>query len=881
MENLEKSPIQEPDKRTYPWPKWANLPFQQSLLYYKTIMGEAATKTEPERDAIIRRIAEQDLFFFLVFVLKRDDIMRHWLFERCREWQKSPNGHIDLWAREHYKAVDVHEPVPTPQGWKDHGSLRVGDWVYGSTGEPVQIIAKTEVFTDADCYRVSFDDGYSVVVSGDHLWEVQKRTRKREHRRAGQDRESIVMATKDMALHNHSTDNRLAIKIAPSIDMPEAILPVRPYTLGLWLGDGHTATGRITCGDIECFDRVRQDGYEIGEPPPSCPIVRTIYGLSPMLRGIGLIGNKYIPIYYKRASTAQRLDLLRGLMDSDGTCDDRGTATFVNKSEKLARDVFELCASLGLKPRFREHKDGVFHVCFQAYEDMNPFFLPRKAQRVKSGIARRNRFVVSVEPVESRPVSCIQVDSSDGLYLIGKNYCTTHNSTIITFGGTIWTMIQDPEATMCIFSHTKPIARKFLGQIKTELENNEDLKRLWPHIFWADPKREAPKWSEDGGLINRRSGNPKEATLEAHGLVDGQPTSRHYTYRIYDDVVTLESVSTPEQIQKVTHGFQMSDNLGARGGAVRVIGTRYHMFDTYHTMMDSGAFIPRVHPATKDGTETGDPVLMSKSELAQKRRVQGPYVFASQMLLNPVADKAMGFQIAWLTHADVTYEAAMRQLWRFIIVDSAGSKMRKDNDYTTMFVIGHGSDLNYRVLDMRRDRMNLTTRAATLMHLHRTWRPGLVAYEEYGAQADIEHIRFLQKQEMYEFDIVPLGGAMPKPIRIKRLIPYFENGFVPKELGGSGLPQSRIILPTMLLQPDFQGITRDLVKDFIQEEYQPFPVLKHDDMLDCLARIVDLEAIQAIKVPEINTPTHNTLDGYSSTNTKRPSFLTPGGFETA
>lgn len=415
-----------------------------------------------------------------------------------------------------------------------------------------------------------------------------------------------------------------------------------------------------------------------------------------------------------------------------------------------------------------------------------------------------------------------------------------YKSTIINFGLTIFDIINDPEITIAIFSHTKPIAKTFLRQIKSELETNEDLPRLWPDIFYAKPQSESPKWSEDGGLIVKRKGNPKECTLEAHGLVDGQPTSRHFIGRVYDDVVTLESVSTPEQIAKTSHAFQMSDNLGAEGGWARFIGTRYHQFDTYRMMMDEKIATPRLHPATKNGKEDGEPVLLSRETLEKKRRFQGLYVFGAQMLLNPTADQAMGFKEEWLEYGDVEYGQAIRQLWRFIICDPAGSKQRKNNDYTTFWVIGHGADGKYRVLDMRRDRMNLSKRWETLFELHVHWKPHLVAYEEYGMQADIEYFQREMKEALYEFEIHPVGGNMPKKLRILRLVPHFE--------------QKKIILPTSCLQVDYQGVAHDLVRDFVEQEYTPFPVLKHDDMFDGLGRIACLEEQQLIQVPKIMAP---------------------------
>lgn len=786
---------------------------------------------EPQdRHAKTRSLCRTDLYFLLVYICGRLDMQHPWLFARCREVDADPDGRLDLWAREHYKAVDVDEPVPTPSGWTTHGALSAGDWVYGSDGSQTRVVDKTEVFTEADCYRVSFDDGYNAVVSGDHLWEVQKRTRKRQNRRAGQDREAVVMKTKDMADHTHAADNRLAVAISPSIDMPDVILPVMPYTLGLWLGDGDSATGRITCGDQECFERVRQDGYEIGEPPPSCTIVRTIYGLSPILRGLGLLKNKHIPILFKRSSTAQRLELLRGLMDSDGHCNTRGTATFVNKSEILSRDFFDLCASLGMKPRWRAHKHGVYHVSFQAYEGQCPFFLPRKAARCRKGDREARRFVLSVEPVESRPVSCIQVAAEDGLYMIGRHYCLTHNSTIITFGKTIQRILSshgedapDPrECTIGIFSHSRPIAKGFLLQIKREFEANKVLLELFPDILFDNPERDAPKWSEDGGLVVRRRTNPKESTVEAWGLVDAMPTSKHFTDLVYDDVVVPGSVTTPEMIQKTSDALSLSYSLGAEGGCKRFIGTRYHFADAYKTVMDRGTAVPRIHAATHDGTPEGFPVLLTRASLADKRRNAGPYIFSSQYLLNPKADETQGFQRSWVEdrHNGTSWSA----MNTYLLFDPASAK-KKTSDYTSAWAVGLSSDQRVYVLDIVRDRLNLSQRTKLVFDWHRKYQPMQTRYEKYGKDSDIEHILGEQKRQNYRFEVTEVGGVTGKNDRIKRLIPYFE--------------QHRIVLPRTLHYTAYDGKTCDLVHDFIEQEYMGFPVPVHDDMLDALARLFE------------------------------------------
>jgi hypothetical protein len=219
-----------------------------------------------------------------------------------------------------------------------------------------------------------------------------------------------------------------------------------------------------------------------------------------------------------------------------------------------------------------------------------------------------------------------------------------YKSTIITFGLSIQDALKNPEKTNGIFSHTRPIAKAFLEQIKRELEQNTFLKDLFPDVLYKNPQSESPKWSLDSGLILKRKTNPKEATFEAWGLVDGQPTGKHFDTLTYDDVVTRESVTTPEQIKKVTEALELSYNLGSRGGVRRFIGTRYHSNDTYKTIMSRGSVIPRIYTATDNGKADGNPVLMTAEQLAEKRRDMGPYTFGTQMLQDPVADKAMGFK---------------------------------------------------------------------------------------------------------------------------------------------------------------------------------------------------------------------------------------------
>lgn len=407
-----------------------------------------------------------------------------------------------------------------------------------------------------------------------------------------------------------------------------------------------------------------------------------------------------------------------------------------------------------------------------------------------------------------------------------------YKSTIITFAKTIQDILashgNNPlpewnglEPTVGIFSCTRPLAKGFLRQIKREFESNELLRNLFPDIIWANPFKEAQKWSEDDGLVLKRKSNPKESSIEAWGIVDGQPTSKHFNIMVYDDIVTIDNVRSPNMIAKTTESWELSINLGAEPCHRRYPGTRYHFNDTYREIIKRGSAKPRIHAATIDGTADGKPVLLQEEVLAQKRRDMGAYTFSCQMLLNPVADEAQGFKFDWIRSHKGSDGARMN---RYLLVDPASEK-KSTSDYTVMAVIGLGEDNNYYTLDLIRDRLNLTERGDALFYMHRKWKPLGVGYEKYGLQADIEYFKDRMTREAYHFDIVELGGSMAKNDRIRRLIPIFQ--------------EHRWFLLESCFKTNYEKKTVDLIDNFIHEEYLAFPVSVHDDMLDCKARIFD------------------------------------------
>jgi phage terminase large subunit-like protein len=289
--------------------------------------------------------------------------------------------------------------------------------------------------------------------------------------------------------------------------------------------------------------------------------------------------------------------------------------------------------------------------------------------------------------------------------------------------------------------------------------------------------------------------------------------------------VTGLTVNTPDMIQKTTENWRLSRNLGTVGGATRMVGTRYAFGDTWDAIVKSGTVKVRSHPATLDGEERFEPdncPFMAPEELIKRRKEQGPWVFSCQMLLKPQGDTSQGFRREWVRYMEGQPHAAGLNV--YVTVDPAHSKKRS-SDYTVMACIGVGGDGTYRLLDVLRDRLNLTERTQALFDLVKKWRPLRVGYERYGLQADVEHIKREMHLANVDFRIVELGGSMSKIDRIRRLIPLFEQG--------------KFILPRTRWRTLNDKTSVELIDALVESELMAFPVSGHDDMMDAISRVLD------------------------------------------
>lgn len=339
------------------------------------------------------------------------------------------------------KALALDTPIPVPSGWATMGQLQTGDLVYDETGATCRVVKAHDVLLGRKCYRVHFSDGTSIVADEDHLWSTWTKSQR------GNGTRPSVVTTKYIA---STLSKRHAIEVAGCLqgtDVPG--LGVDPYTLGIWLGDGSSDSANVWVADPEILQEISRY-YTLTRQarPPGRLEPHTVHGIMKGLRKLGLLGNKHIPPLLLRASEAQRLALLQGLMDSDGHADARtGRCSFSNTNKILALGVLELVRSLGWKPSLREDDatlSGRFvsrcwEVSWAPSRERPVFRLPRKLERqgLRTGLRKGGhskwRVIEKVEAVESVPVRCITVDSPSRLYLAGEAMVPTHNTTIALY----------------------------------------------------------------------------------------------------------------------------------------------------------------------------------------------------------------------------------------------------------------------------------------------------------------------------------------------------------------------------------------------------------------------------------------------------------------
>jgi len=450
-------------------------------------------------------------------------------------------AHLEI-ARGNGKAHCVKTPVMTPDGPKLWGEVEVGSKLFDRTGGQCVVLAKTPTqFLDA--YEITFSDGETTVCSAEHLWPTsskKERVRKARHGKQAAQQKTLrkeiyegVRSTKEIAKSlrayggketNHSID------LCKPVQGEKKNLPVEPYLLGYWLGNGDRKRPRLNChakDQKQLVSLLKKRKHKIGTlwskgNKAAVPVM----GLVDVLRKADLLENKHIPKEYFSASIQQRLELVRGLLDSDGYISKaNGQVEFTNANHKLADGLFILLCSLGYKPTrdtFKVSKKNNFksdtlfkQVAFTPRGEEFVFNFKRKKslqvkKRGKHSYTNR-RYIVGVKKLKEKvPMFCVEVDSADHCYLIGENMVPTHNSSIASILGLYFLALDNPNGNYISAVATKrEQARIVLDSARAMASKNASFLRATGVEVLAHT------------IVHKKSNSFMRALSADHGGMDG------------------------------------------------------------------------------------------------------------------------------------------------------------------------------------------------------------------------------------------------------------------------------------------------------------------------------------------------------------------------
>lgn len=362
------------------------------------------------------------------------------------------------------KAQPLDAKVLTPAGWVRMGDIHVGDQVIAADGTATLV---SGVFPqgEKEIYRVTFHDGSSTECCAEHLWKTQTHLDRNNQRRSGRGI-AQVRTTADIAtsLLYRKTKNHAIQMVAPVVFASRPV-PVDAYLLGVLLGDGALSHGTpiLTNSESEIIAELRlrvMGGVQVvrtkddGRAPTyrlskiaddrtdqGSPSENPLTGALRNLRVTVKSAEKFVPDIYKFNAVAVRLDMLRGLMDTDGyVCKLGVTVQYTSVSHQLAKDVQFLVQSLGgnatMKskiPTFTykgEKRQGqrAYTVHLRMPPDITPFLRSKKLARVRPKSKYQPiRYITAIESVGIKPAQCIMVEHASHLY-VTDDFIVTHNT---------------------------------------------------------------------------------------------------------------------------------------------------------------------------------------------------------------------------------------------------------------------------------------------------------------------------------------------------------------------------------------------------------------------------------------------------------------------
>jgi predicted phage terminase large subunit-like protein len=709
----------------------------------------------------------------------------------------------------HGKALAVDTPIPTPDGWRRMDELRPGDSVFAGDGSVTRVRAVSPIWRDRDVYAVTTKEGHApIIADAAHEWPVRLC---RKHKVVQKHETAWLAARKSPRrplVHQHSG---LALT-------EDVALPIGPYTLGAWLGDGNNRVAFITCHEDDqphLRGRIESEGYGTRQHTDTKNV--GVLGLISQLRAAGLLRNKHIPAAYLRASTVQRLALLQALIDTDGYVAPDGQVEFCATHKRLAEDVRALVTTFGVKAAMIEGRatlDG--RDCGAKYRVMfymaGAASLPRKAARCKDGTKQPGHYLRFAYAGKADTL-CIEVEHPSHTFLAGEGMIPTCNSELVSRTFTAWYLLRNPGKWVGLASYGAKLAQQ-LSRIARDrytfaggaFRDDSQAVELWqtPHgggMWAAGVGGSITGFGADLALID----DPLKGDEEA-----GSPTIREKQQDWYQSVLAtrLHPGAAVVVVQTRWHEDDLSGWL-LRMEAEGETREHWHVVHLPALRDDWDDTVPpscTMHADWRDAGEALAPAMYGPAVLEQTKRRVGPYVWAALYQGRPQALEGGLFRRDWWG----TYEpAALPRSWDLLVQSwDLAFKDTDTSDYVAGVTLGVKDGRAY-VLDCVRGRYDFPSTVAAIRHAAAKWPTCTARYVEDKANGPAV-ISTLRGSVGALVAVNPQGGKLARAHAIAPLV-----------------AEGKVLLPPREAAPWVDALVAELTS---------FPTGAHDDQVDALTQ---------------------------------------------
>jgi len=709
--------------------------------------------------------------------------------------------------RGHGKNLEDSTPVLTSKGFKTHGELKTGDYVFSPSGKQIKILSTSKKYSID--YEVTTRDGEIIQCHGNHEWTVHDRNIKRLKYK--------TLETKDMIgeWSNKGERSRYQLPLRKALRFDYKELPLDPYYVGLWLGDGTSTNTSITYdkNDVATINNIpyKQINTDVHKDSGVYKTSFTHQGIQENLRKLNLYKNKHIPRIYLEGSKEQRLKLLAGLIDSDGhVCKKRGRVRFININKQLIDDVEELVLGLGMRPyvtnqepHSHKHKGRWIHgrsICYTV--NFNPIeYIPTmlKRKQIKRIPDRHMLGIVSVKYTPGvGKGKCIQVDSKDGLYLVGKRLIPTHNSTLIGQGFVIWNILYNKYKYIIYTSQNHSKSVQFLEPIAKEFKFNTMIKYIYGNLRLDTVKDEEADNRDREDIFDINNVRVQALSFEKNirGMKYG---NQRPDLIILDDIEDDQRVINPDLRHKDKNKLnkEIIPAVDAERGVIKFVGTILHHDSLL--VQSLRTFDGKIYRACEfEGEKIIDssilfPDLFTAERLMAIKKKIGSTPFQSEYLNNPVDDVASLIKRAWVINCfddklSFDFASDSKYDFRYQGVDFAFSD-RVSADKSAFVGIGVANDEYTLICCLTRKGMSITEQFDYIEYLS-----GIYGYDDNALEENSirsmskELINYNFKSTLYwtgasdkahtkkrDVDFAQKRYTVGKTAMINRLATQFEN----------------------------------------------------------------------------------------------------------